>query len=60
MQTSVLLIILFFSASEFDLSSQKAYVLASKGLLKPRTITDPIILELKLLSFNPPDFTIGK
>lgn len=42
-----------------DLQSQAAYDLASKGLVKPCTESDPLIYSIKCTEFDLPNFTLG-
>lgn len=46
--------------SHVDLSSQDAYELAVKGLLRPQDKSPPILTGLRCLHFKPPQFTLGK
>lgn len=47
-------------AANIDLSDQRAYELACKGLLRPKQFLGPVFLDIKLADFNPPEFTLGK
>lgn len=47
-------------AIKVPLTSQLAFDLASKGLVRPDDKTEPIIYNLKLTKFEPPHFEIGK
>ena len=42
------------------LDSQRAFELASKGMLRPAVTSDPVIYSLKLVEFELPNFEIGK
>ena len=55
-------ILLLFSVSKVDLNSQRAYELATSGLLRARTSQSNthIIYGIKLIDFKPPNFTLGK
>ncbi|XP_026790790.2 mitochondrial mRNA pseudouridine synthase TRUB2 [Pangasianodon hypophthalmus] len=44
--------------SQVDLSTQEAYELAVKGLLRPQDKSPPILTGLRCLSFKPPQFTL--
>nr|XP_002130921.1 mitochondrial mRNA pseudouridine synthase Trub2-like [Ciona intestinalis]XP_004226081.1 mitochondrial mRNA pseudouridine synthase Trub2-like [Ciona intestinalis] len=44
--------------SGLELSSHKAYELASKGLLRPMEGNEPVIVDLKLSSLNLPHFSL--
>ncbi|XP_058258144.1 mitochondrial mRNA pseudouridine synthase TRUB2 [Hemibagrus wyckioides] len=44
--------------SHVDLSTQEAYELAVKGLLRPLDKSPPILTGLRCLSFKPPQFTL--
>lgn len=46
--------------SQVDLSTQEAYDLAVKGLLRPQDKSPPILTVLRYLRFKPPHFTLGK
>lgn len=43
-----------------DLSTQEAYELAVKGLLRPQDKSPPILTGLRCLSYKPPQFILGK
>jgi len=45
-------------AANIDLSDQRAYELACKGLLRPKQFLGPVFLDIKLADFNPPEFTL--
>ncbi|BES93030.1 TruB family pseudouridylate synthase (N terminal domain) [Nesidiocoris tenuis] len=47
-----------YESNGVDPASQEAYELAVRGLVRPRDSKIPIIYGAKLISFNPPDFTI--
>ena len=42
-----------------DPTSQAAYELASRGLLRPGGKSPPLIYGIKCIHFKPPDFTLG-
>ena len=42
-----------------DPTSQTAYELASRGLLRPGGTSPPLIYGIKCIHFEPPDFTLG-
>ncbi|TVK90547.1 putative tRNA pseudouridine synthase 2 [Bagarius yarrelli] len=44
--------------SQVDLSTQEAYELAVKGLLRPQDKSPPILTGLRCLCFEPPKFTL--
>lgn len=49
---------LAYKYSGIDIDSQAAYDLASKGLVKPSSKTDPLIYGIRCTEFNPPHFTL--
>jgi tRNA U55 pseudouridine synthase TruB len=49
---------LAFQSAGVPLDSQRAYELASEGMVRPSTTTDPVVYSLKLLDFDLPNFQI--
>ena len=50
----------FFSAAGVRLDSERAYELASKGLVRPEGSSVPIIYSMKCTKLDVPFFDLGK